>query len=177
MILGAATYIAAKSWGKMLPSCIGLRDHQIGFSHYGKGVVFKKMYDIQFKIHVQNKSLESGTDHCTKNYCTSCPLLLLKILYSKPSHLSILHEKSKVHQLPLGVTSQGGGAKIFVRPIGLHLPQGHLLHRLDCDKRCIWEHLLKPNLINGRGGCGWWKNHGKYGKLDWNPAFTINFPL
>lgn len=66
VILGAAIYIAPNSLGKMLPSCMGLRDHQIGFSHSGKGVVFKKMYDIQFKIHVQNKSLESGTDHCTK---------------------------------------------------------------------------------------------------------------
>lgn len=79
--------------GKMLPSCMGLRDHQIGFSHSGKGVVLKKMYDIHFKI------------HCTKQkfgiwnwplYKTTVPLavLLLKILYSKP--IPSLHLARKI---------------------------------------------------------------------------------
>ena len=90
---------------------------------------------------------------------TTVPLAVLlrkNSLFKAIPSLSILHEKSRVHQLPLGVTSQGGGAKIFVRPIGLHLPQGHLLHRWTV-KRCIWEHLfLKPNLINGGRGGGLW---------------------
>lgn len=65
VILGAATYIAAKSWGKMLPSCIGLRDHQIGFSHYGKGgrIYLKEcmIYSLKYMYKTKVWNLELTT--------------------------------------------------------------------------------------------------------------------